>query len=541
MLAYRLALSLAVPLLAAFWLVRWLRGRERLEDLRERLGLGGPERAPDGPVLWLHGASVGELTAARPVAEALLARHGALRLLVTCNSTTGRAAGRGWNLPRTRVRLAPVDLRWAVGPVLARHGVTALAIVENELWPNRLALAARAGLPVGLVAARLSARSAARWGRLEWLARPLLARIALAAPQDAASAERLLSLGLPPAALGPETVLKAAVALPVPPAGEVAALGFDRAETVLAASTHAGEESPVLAAFARARATRPGLRLILAPRHPERSAEIARRIAAAGLAHATRSAGEAPNGGASGRASSGREAPGSEAPGQLSRQQPSPGQGSPRRVSTEEESPGQRSAGQASGQASAGQASTGQASTGQGSAGQAPTGQASPDQGSAGQGSAGQASTGRVSAGQGSAGQGSAGRLSTGGAAPVYLADTLGEMPLWYAAAGICFVGGSLVPKGGHTPFEPAQFGCAILHGPHIANAADAYGRLAEAGAAIEVATEDALADALVTLDATAQARLARAARAALAPADLRPLLDAIDARLLRLPPDRAE
>jgi 3-deoxy-D-manno-octulosonic-acid transferase len=384
---------------------------------------------------------------------------------------------------------------------------------------------------VGLVAARLSARSAARWGRLEWLARPLLARIALAAPQDAASAERLLSLGLPPAALGPETVLKAAVALPVPAAEEVAALGFDRAETVLAASTHAGEEGPVLAAFARARATRPGLRLILAPRHPERSAEIARRIAAAGLAHATRSAGEAPNGGASGRASSGREAPGSEAPGQLSRQQPSPGQGSPRRVSTEEESPGQRSAGQASGQASAGQASTGQASTGRVSPGRASTGQ-----GSAGHGSAGHASPGRASVGQGSAG-----RLSTGGAAPVYLADTLGEMPLWYAAAGICFVGGSLVPKGGHTPFEPAQFGCAILHGPHIANAADAYGRLAGAGAAIEVATEDALADALVTLDATAQARLARAARAALAPADLRPLLDAIDARLLRLPPDRAE
>jgi 3-deoxy-D-manno-octulosonic-acid transferase len=309
-------------------------------------------------------------------------------------------------------RLAPLDLRPCLKRFLRAVSPTAAIVVENELWPNRLALAERRGLPVALLSARVSARSAARWARVSGLLRPLLGRVALAAPHDAASAERLAALGLPPAALGPEAALKSAVALPRPEPAALARLGLDRAETLLAASTHAGEEVQVLDGFLRARARRPALRLVLAPRHPERGPEIARLIAARGLAHTTRSAGEAP------------------------------------------------------------------------------------------------------------------------GTAPVHLADTLGEMPLWYAACAICFVGGSLVPKGGHTPYEPAQFGCALLHGPHVENAAEAYARLARAGAAIQVADADALGRAVAGLDAPAQADLGARARATLAAQDLAPLLVAMDARL---------
>ncbi len=412
MAAYRLALTLAAPLFAALWLLRWLRGRERLADLRERLGLGGPPTPPASPVLWLHGASVGELTAARPLAEALLARNPRLRLVATCNTTSARDAARRWGLPRCHVRLAPVDLRRCLGAFLNAHRPHALVIVENELWPNRLALAHARGLPVALVAARLSARSFARWRRIGGLSRRLLGPVALAAPHDAASAERLTALGLPPSAIGPAAPLKAAVTLAAPPPGAVGALGYDRPETILAASTHAGEEEQVLDAFLTARARRPDLRLILAPRHPERRGEIARMSAVRGLAPLLRSAGQAP------------------------------------------------------------------------------------------------------------------------GQAPVYLADTLGEMALWYAAAGMCFVGGSLVDKGGHTPFEPAQFGCALLHGPHTDNAADAYRRLARADAAWPVADAAALAEALVTLDAQAQAALGARARATLAAKDLGPLVAALEARL---------
>jgi 3-deoxy-D-manno-octulosonic-acid transferase len=101
----------------------------------------------------------------------------------------------------------------------------------------------------------------------------------------------------------------------------------------------------------------------------------------------------------------------------------------------------------------------------------------------------------------------------------VYLADTMGEMTLWYGAAGITFVGGSLVRRGGHTPYEPAAAASAILHGPHVANFASAYARLDRDGGAELVTGVDDLADALIRLAgaAGAQAALADRATAALA------------------------
>ncbi len=94
----------------------------------------------------------------------------------------------------------------------------------------------------------------------------------------------------------------------------------------------------------------------------------------------------------------------------------------------------------------------------------------------------------------------------------VYLADTLGEMGLWYRVAPVSFVGGSLVEVGGHNPFEPALLGSAILHGPHVRNFADAYDRLGEAGAAIEVADAASLGRALTsTLEPDRAARMAAA------------------------------
>ncbi|RDC71128.1 3-deoxy-D-manno-octulosonic acid transferase [Rhodovulum sp. 12E13] len=407
--AYRLALSLAAPVLLALWLVRLARGRETWADLRERLGRGEPGATG---ALWVHGASVGELAAARPLIEALQAKAPGLRVVVTCNTVTGRRAARDWRLSGIDARLAPLDYRRAVAAFLRRLRPAALVVIENELWPNRLSLVHAGGMPVALVAARLSSRSAARWARASALVRSLIAPVALAAPHDAASAERLVALGLPRAALGPAAPLKSAVALAPPDPSALAALGYDRAQTLLAASTHAGEEGPVLDAFLAARARRPALRLILAPRHPERGPEIARLIAARGVGLATRSAGAAP------------------------------------------------------------------------------------------------------------------------GDTPVYLADTLGEMALWYAAAGLCFVGGSLVAKGGHTPYEPAGFACAILHGPHVENAADAYAALAAAGAAVPVADTAGLADALATLDARDQERLGMRARETLAAQDIGPLADALHDRL---------
>lgn len=98
----------------------------------------------------------------------------------------------------------------------------------------------------------------------------------------------------------------------------------------------------------------------------------------------------------------------------------------------------------------------------------------------------------------------------------VYVADTLGEMGLWYRIASVSFVGGSLVDVGGHNPFEPALLGSAILHGPHVRNFFDAYRRLSDADAAVLVRDEAELADMLVaTLAPDRAAAMAAAAWAA--------------------------
>lgn len=101
--------------------------------------------------------------------------------------------------------------------------------------------------------------------------------------------------------------------------------------------------------------------------------------------------------------------------------------------------------------------------------------------------------------------------------AQVYLADTMGEMHLWYALSGVTFVAGSLTDRGGHTPYEPAAFGSAILHGPDTGNFRAAYDRLHIAGGAIEIRDAATLADALSTLrTADRQEELADRARRAL-------------------------
>ncbi|MFP7673765.1 3-deoxy-D-manno-octulosonic acid transferase [Marivita sp. S0852] len=101
--------------------------------------------------------------------------------------------------------------------------------------------------------------------------------------------------------------------------------------------------------------------------------------------------------------------------------------------------------------------------------------------------------------------------------ADVYLADTFGEMPIWYQLAGTTFIAGSLSDRGGHTPYEPAAFASALLHGPDVHNFRAAYGRLQDHDAAIMISSADALAKGVVALsDPAKQAQMGQAAQAAL-------------------------
>ncbi|GGC08257.1 3-deoxy-D-manno-octulosonic acid transferase [Marivita lacus] len=385
MLTYRLL----VTLLAGAELAKRLWARDG-QALRARLGLLRPDHAAGR--IWLHAASNGELASVRPVIDALLAdgRH----LLITVNTDSALQMANGWGLTKTDVHLAPVDLPGPTRRTLRNWRITAHVTLESDLWPQRILDTPGLVLVLG---GRLTARSAKGWARFDSLVRRVMARITYLSAQDAASAKRFVEAGLPQSALGPVFDLKALYAPPPDQPDTTLTKAFDRTETWLAASTHEGEDDILLTAHKTALVQRPALKLILAPRHPRRADDVARRIEAHGLTGARRSSGDDP------------------------------------------------------------------------------------------------------------------------ASAQVYLADTLGEMHLWYALAGVTFVAGSLTDRGGHTPYEPAAFKSAILHGPDTGNFRAAYDRLAEADAALCTPDAAAIADALITLDkAEQQARLGQAAQDAL-------------------------
>ena len=240
-----------------------------------RFGRGGP--GDGAPRLWLHGASVGEAAAARVILDAVSDRAPDLATVLTTHTVTGRLSARLWAEGRASVRLAPWDTPGAVKRFRRGWSPAAYVFTDSELWPNRILDLHRAGATIVGANARLSERSAARWARLApGLARALLSRIDLLCPQDGPAGERFVRLGLPPDRLGPDEALKSA-RVPSTPLPDEAALraALPRARTVLAASTHPGEERMALEAFRAAGARVDGLRLILAPRHPHRAAEIA--------------------------------------------------------------------------------------------------------------------------------------------------------------------------------------------------------------------------------------------------------------------------
>ncbi len=414
MMLYRFAIMFAFPVLLIHAALQALRGAIPWRGVAERLGR--VEASADA-VIWLHGASLGELTSARPLLDSLCQALPGRRFIVTCNTGTARAMALGWHLPGVSVALAPFDVSWCLAAFQARVRPAALILVESELWPARIA--AMRGRPVILVGARLSERSARRWARVAGgLVRQMLAQVTLLSAQDAASEARFVDLGLPPARLAPRLMLKAALPLALRdlPFGNPHA----RADTLLAASTHEGDEAPILNAFVAARAAGVFRHLILAPRHPHRGGVVAKAIVARGLTLAVRSARAVPD--------------------------------------------------------------------------------ATTD---------------------------------------VYLADTTGEMDHWYRMAGATLIGGTFSDRGGHTPFEPAAHGSAILHGPDVRNFAEAFDLLDRSGGAVLVPDWNALAGVLLTMTVARQQALAGRARAALAdPGDL----DGLTAAIVRaLTPDAGQ
>ncbi len=271
---YSFLLSASLPLAYGRLLWRSRHAPAYRQRWPQRLGFSTP--GPPGGV-WLHAVSVGEVNAALPLIDALRQAHPDLPLLVTTTTPTGSQQ----LLARVGDRVAhcylPYDLPGAVGRFFRRQRPRLGIIMETELWPNLYAAAAAANVPLLLANARLSPRSARRYARWPRLARQTLARLAAVGTQTAADGERLIALGLPRERLTVTGNLKFDAAAADPAAGLALRQRLGSARPAwLAASTHAGEEAAALAAHRAVRVRHPDASLILAPRHPQRFAEVAR-------------------------------------------------------------------------------------------------------------------------------------------------------------------------------------------------------------------------------------------------------------------------
>jgi len=366
---YRLLTTLGGPLIRQYLQRRLARGKEDSIRFAERLGEAGLPR-PEGGLIWLHAASVGEAVSMLPVVAALQKRA---TVLVTTGTVTSAAMMKD-RLPKGAIhQFVPVD-RVAWVRRFLDHWKPDLALwVESEFWPNLLVETAKRKIPLVLLNGRISARSFRRWLKMRGFIGQLLSCFVLCLGQTEEDARRLATLGAAnTACLG--NLKFAAPALPADEAALAALLTElgDRPRW-LAASTHAGEEA--LAGRVHKALAVPGLVTLIVPRHPNRGAEIAAELRGLGLNPALRSLGE-------------------------------------------------------------------------------PVGD-------------------------------------------LYIADTMGELGLFYRAAPLVFVGKSLIGEGGQNPLEPARLGASVLFGPHMGNFADIARRMQEAGAGIQVATERDLVAAL--------------------------------------------
>ena len=346
---YRGAWSALSPLVPALLRARARQGKEDQERIGERLGNPSLNR-PEGKLVWIHGASVGESLASLTLVSKLLERPDTSVLVTTGTVTSARLMAERLP-PRAIHQYIPVDSPLATRRFLDHWRPNLALFVESELWPNMVLEAEARGIRMALINARMSARSFRRWRAAPGFARRVLGAFEKCLAQDKLIAERLTRLGA--ASVHVTGSLK--VDAPPLPVDETALESFRRAIEVrplfLAASTHPGEEEPLLEVAKTIRRLRPEALTIIVPRHPHRGPEIEAMALAQGFTVERRSPGTLPASGTQ-----------------------------------------------------------------------------------------------------------------------IYIADTLGELGLFYRCTNFAFLGGSLVPHGGQNPLEAARLRTAVITGPHTHN-----------------------------------------------------------------------
>jgi 3-deoxy-D-manno-octulosonic-acid transferase len=287
-LIYSALLAAGLLVTLPYWLLQGLRHGKYRAGLGERLGRI-PQRLivkPARPVIWVHAVSVGEVLAVSGLVAELTKRFSHYRIVISTTTDTGQ------KLARTRfgaqnVFYFPLDFAFAIRPYLRLLQPQLIVIAETEFWPNFLRLAHAGGAAIAIANARISDRSWPRYRRFRRLLTGVLLQVDLFLTQTAEDARRLEQIGAPAERIHVTGNLK--FDMPAPTAPPIVASlrsAFQQADAgpvIACGSTVEGEEPLLLQAFVNVLASHPRAVLILAPRHPERFAEVAELLDKLGI------------------------------------------------------------------------------------------------------------------------------------------------------------------------------------------------------------------------------------------------------------------
>src|SRR6202050_4476364 len=288
---YRRLSTAMVPLAPALIKRRLKLGKEDPARIAERRGLTRDPR-PSGPLVWIHGASVGEVLAAAALIERLRALN--IRILLTSGTVTSAAIVAKRFPPDIIHQYVPYDSPRYVARFLDHWRPSLALFIESDLWPNLILSSAARRLPMVLINGRMSHRSFPRWRRVTGTISALLGRFDVCLAQSQVDAERFTALGSRNVITTGNLKLDVA-APPADPAKLERLMAVTRGRPiVVAASTHPGEDDILLETHKTLAGFFPSLLSVVVPRHPDRGESIARIVAASGLHVALRSREELP-------------------------------------------------------------------------------------------------------------------------------------------------------------------------------------------------------------------------------------------------------
>ena len=285
------ALRPLAPLILKY---RERRGKEDPARRHERLGISRTKR-PEGPLVWLHAASVGETNAILPVIAGLEAARPSVTCLLTTGTTTSAKLAASRLSDRAIHQFVPLDSPRFVDRFLNHWNPGLAVFTESEIWPNLITRSADRNVPLVLVNARMSQKSFRKWRRSITLARELFGRFDLVLAQNEKLARRFQELGVGRS----KGVGNLKIDAPPPPVDEFELQRLRRAvigrPVALAASTHPGEDELLADMHNMLKRRVANCLSIVVPRHPERGDAIAAMFATQGLRVAQRSLGELPD------------------------------------------------------------------------------------------------------------------------------------------------------------------------------------------------------------------------------------------------------